>query len=288
MASIDPSWVAPPVRTIGVRQKVAYCELSTDSDRGGWPVAAVGKPSTQRKSPARETGLVSVIGSTWSLGATTLHRGQHTPTKGGGKRIGRSRSPAPAVNHLTGLSRRSGLQQTLENAETQLGMYPLPGRHASKQIVTLRSSCNVVNLSRWSLCRKLSVDDIDDVNLGGTAGTFRAAESLCVRFTLSFRGPSLRVTDPRMMHTVRSVSMPRLAAELEPRLSGRADWKAAVARPHQLERLPAALDELPLLVRVRPIGLASRGGILQFEPADQAVFARPRQHARHDRPADAQ
>jgi hypothetical protein len=160
-----------------------------------------------------------------------LHRGQHTPTKGGGKRIGRSRSPAPAVNHLTGLSRRSGLQQTLENAETQLGMYPLPGRHASKQIVTLRSSCNVVNLSRWSLCRKLSVDDIDDVNLGGTAGTFRAAESLCVRFTLSFRGPSLRVTDPRMMHTVRSVSMPRLAAELEPRLSGRADWKAAVARP---------------------------------------------------------
>jgi hypothetical protein len=102
-----------------------------------------------------------------------------------------------------------------------------------------------------------------------------------------FRRPSLRVTEPRVMQTVRSVAMPRPAAELEPWLSGRAERIAAISRAYEFQCLPAALDELLLLVPLRPIGLASRGGILQFEPADQALFARPRQHARHDRPADA-
>ena len=121
-------------------------------------MAAVGKPSTQRKSPARETGLVSVIGSTWSLGATTLHRQLATPTGAAAAKEGGKPRLRSITHHRLAGDRLANARE----AETCWAK-PLPGRHAISNYRCCAPQCG---LSPLGLCRKLSVDDIDDVNSG--------------------------------------------------------------------------------------------------------------------------
>ena len=79
-ASVGPGLVAPHDGIIEERQKAAYCELGTFSDQAVVPAGGGRKraPSQKEAPPVRDGASQRDWVTTWSLGATTLHRGQRT------------------------------------------------------------------------------------------------------------------------------------------------------------------------------------------------------------------